>query len=138
MHHKHTREIDNFYELTPVGKQSLPPYMASFLNRMQQPRVRITTDRDTGTLVAKIIKCRIADFDVYNPRSAFDYRISVNIECPWNGPDSHLIMVNETEGRRGERQKDRVSYRHLYYQIDLTQVKYPQVSSTESVSMSIC
>ena len=128
MHHKHTREIDNFYELSHEGRRLLPHHISKFLNPMRSSRVRITTDVNTGTMVAKIIKLRIADFDIYNPRCAFDYRISISVECPWEGSESHLSMVSAEQGRRGERQKDRMSYRHMFYQIDLTQVNYPEVS----------
>ena len=129
IHWKHTREIDNFYELTPAGRDALPEHITRHLKRtMHKPRVRITTDHVTGMVVAKIIKIRLADFDIYNPRCLFDYRISVNLESPWSGPEAdHLLMVNEAEGRRGERQKDRMSYRHFACQIDLTQVSYPMV-----------
>lgn len=131
MHYKHTQETDNFYDLSPSGREMLPDHIRKYLNPMFKPRVRITTDLATGMIVAKIIKSRIADFDVYNPRCKFDYRMSISIECPWDGPESHLIMVNEAEGRRGERQKDRMSYRHLAYQVDLTQVTYPQTQKKE-------
>lgn len=130
MYYKHTVEIDNFYELTEPGKASLSPpiQQAVFHSQKSETRVRITTDIKTNQVVAKIIKCRIADIDVYNPRCMFDYRVSINLEIPWDGDMGHLRLMNEAKGGRGgERQKDRLSYRHFAYQIDLTQVTYPEV-----------
>ena len=77
---------------------------------------------------AQIIKSRIADFEIYNPRTAFDYRISISIESPWDGD---LNWLTETTESRRDRKKDRMSYRHLAYQIDLTQVSYPNTTDKE-------
>lgn len=69
-----------------------------------------------------IIKSRIADLEIYNPGYDFDYRISISIESPWNGDEKWLLPMKAGEG--ATRQKDRMSYRHLTNQIDLTQVAY--------------
>ncbi|KAL9619226.1 MAG: hypothetical protein Q9160_006161 [Pyrenula sp. 1 TL-2023] len=125
IHYKHIHESDAFHELTKDGIENLPPAIRNYVNPRHRPRVRITTDMETNEITAKIIKSRLVDFDIFSPRTQFDYRISISVESPWNGSEDWLIPVNEAEGRRGERQKDRVSYRHLAYQIDLTQVTYP-------------
>ena len=100
--------------------------------------MRVTTSQPPGGATAavpsvvkrRIIKSRIADFDVLCPALAFDYRISISIESPFDGSDDVLVKVNDAgSGGGGDREKDRVSYRHLAYQIDLTQVSYPNVSS---------
>jgi len=97
------------------------------MHQKHKPRVRITTDTKTGKEIARIIKIRIVDLDVYSPRTAFDWRISVNLEANFNGDMVDLVDPGMGRGaRRGDisnRFKDRVSYRHLAYQIDLTQVR---------------
>lgn len=79
-------------------------------------------------LKAKIIKSRIADLEIYNPGADFDYRISVSIESPWDG---NMMSLTPLEEQGAERNKDRVSYRHMAYQIDLTQVSYPDSAKRE-------
>ena len=73
----HKRERDTFYEVPP---QELPPLIQNYMNPRHKPKVRVTTDQKTGEILAKIIKCRLADLDVYSPQTSVDWRISVNIE----------------------------------------------------------
>ena len=120
--YRHARETDQFYELNAEGISALPPSITPFLDHRHKPRVRITSDRDTLKPTARIIKSRIADIEIFNPATDFDYRISISVESPWDGDNRHLIPLKE-QGM--ERNKDRVSYRHVGYQIDLTQVSYP-------------
>lgn len=144
MFYDHPRETDTFYSLTAAGEANLSPSIRKYLNPKHRPRIRITTSQPAagaggspaGPPVVKrrIIKSRIADFDVLCPALAFDYRISISIESPFDGPDDVLVKVNDGGaagsgggGGGGDREKDRVSYRHLAYQIDLTQVSYPNV-----------
>lgn len=124
----HPHEYDEFYELTPEGQNHLPPSIVTYLNHHHKPRVRRTVDEKTNVVKAQIIKSRIADFEIYNPRTEFDYRISISIESPWEG-DLNWLM--ETTESRRDRKKDRMSYRHLAYQIDLTQVSYPNSTDKE-------
>lgn len=47
----------------------------------------------------------------------------------YDGDVRHLPVVDGAKGNRGgDRNKDRMSYRHLAYQIDLTQVAKAEVS----------
>ncbi|KAF7122453.1 hypothetical protein CNMCM5793_000478 [Aspergillus hiratsukae] len=115
----HKKERDSFYEISP---SELPPVIRQNLNPRHKPKVRVTVDQRTGEVLAKIVKCRIADMDVHSPRTNVDWRISVNLEMSYDGDVSHLPMVDSRGGRGGDRSKDRMSYRHLAYQIDLTQV----------------
>lgn len=131
IHYKHIHEADAFYELTKDGIDNLPFTVSRYITPRHRPRVRITTDLDTKEVTAKIIKSRLVDFDIFSPRTQFDFRISINVESPWNGSEDWLENVDEAGGRRGDRQKDRVSYRHLAYQIDLTQVTYPAVRTAQ-------
>jgi hypothetical protein len=124
----HKRERDTFYE---ISANELPPVIQHHLHPRHKPKVRVTTDQKTGELLAKIVKCRLADLDVYSPSTCVDWRISVNIEMNFDGDIRHL-QVSDGGGARGrggvDRVKDRMSYRHLAYQIDLTQVGMAEVS----------
>ncbi|KAK1142875.1 hypothetical protein N8T08_007309 [Aspergillus melleus] len=116
----HKKERDTFYEVSPT---ELPPVIRQNLNPRHKPRVRVTVDQRTGEVLAKIVKCRIADLDVYSPCTCVDWRVSVNLEMSYEGDVSHLPVLDGSRGGRGgDRNKDRMSYRHLAYQIDLTQV----------------
>lgn len=122
----HKRERDTFYEVSP---QQLPPIIQNYLNVRHKPKVRVTTDQKTGEIIAKIVKCRLADLDVYSPRTCVDWRISVNVEMNYDGDVSNFPIADGGSRRSGgERIKDRMSYRHLAYQIDLTQVGTADVS----------
>jgi hypothetical protein len=118
----HKKERDTFYE---ISANELPPVVQHNLHPRHKPKVRVTTDQRTGEILSKIVKCRIADLDIYSPRTNVDWRISVNLEMNFEGEVRHL-QVSDGGGARGrsgvERNKDRMSYRHLAYQIDLTQV----------------
>ncbi|OOF97981.1 hypothetical protein ASPCADRAFT_205249 [Aspergillus carbonarius ITEM 5010] len=115
----HKKERDTFYEVSP---NELPPVIRQNLNPRHKPKVRVTVDQRTGEVLAKIVKCRIADLDVHSPRTCVDWRISVNLEMSYDGDISNLPVADGRGGRGGDRNKDRMSYRHLAYQIDLTQV----------------
>jgi mRNA capping enzyme, beta chain len=119
--HLHPHEADEFYELKKEGRLNLPPSVAHWLDRRHAPKVRITTDLKTNTKKAQIIKSRIADLEIYNPRCQFDFRISISIESPWDGRMDHLEPIGDGSN---DRLKDRMSYRHGAYQIDLTQISY--------------
>ncbi len=132
MDYKHTRETDTFYELTQAGHLSLPKSIASSLSsnprHANKSKVRITTDQKTGKVLAKIIKARVADIDIYSPRTLFDWRISVNVEMDYKGEMTDLVEPQTRDGKQADRNKDRMSYKHLGYQIDLTQVTPAEVN----------
>lgn len=125
----HPHEYDEFYELTPEGQSNLPPSIVTYLHPNHKPRVRRTIDETTNSIKAQIIKSRIADIEIFNPRCDFDYRISISIESPWEGDPKWLTLM--PDGDAGDRKKDRLSYRHWGYQIDLTQVSYPGSAKKE-------
>lgn len=131
MDYKHTKETDTFYELTQAGALALPQSIASGLNinprHANKSKVRITTDQKTGKELAKIIKARVADIDIYSPRTLFDWRISVNVEMDYKGEMTDLVEPQTRDGKQADRNKDRMSYKHLAYQIDLTQVTPAEV-----------
>jgi hypothetical protein len=111
---------------------TLPASIRNTLNPRHNVKLRVTTDQKTGATLARIIKVRVADLDVYSPRTLFDWRISVNLEMNYEGDVSDLVESTDS-GRKGDRNKDRMSYTHQAYQIDLTQVTPSDVSLSSSI-----
>lgn len=96
--------------------------MLSRLSR-KSVRVRVTHDQKTGEVLGKIIKARVADIDIHFPACPMDCRISVNLEMDWDGPSEELDQLAASQrDRQPNRNKDRLSYTHGHYQVDLTQV----------------
>ncbi|KAI4111578.1 MAG: hypothetical protein LQ339_000449 [Xanthoria mediterranea] len=125
----HTRVRDAFYDLTQDALNGLPPAILGYVDRRKRPKVRITTDQKDGTQLAKIIKIRVSDREIHSPKNAFDWRVSVNLEMNYDGDMRGLVETTEGKDRRKpDRNKDRVSYKHGPYQIDLTQVKPTEVA----------
>ena len=118
----HTREKDSFYEMPSEGYLHLPEGVREVLNPRHKLRVRVTRDVKTGEVKAKIVKARVADVNVYSPRTPFDWRVSVSVEVPYEGEVEGLYPLGGGTGEGEGRTKDRVSYRSLVYQVDLTQV----------------
>ncbi|KAI4250131.1 MAG: hypothetical protein L6R40_000303 [Gallowayella cf. fulva] len=119
----HFYETDTFYDLSPNALNILPAWIHGYLDRRFQPKVRISTDTRTGKELAKIIKVRVFDIEVYSPRTPFDWRVSVSLEIKWDGNVKDLVKSTEGKDRRSpERKKNRLSYKHGPYQLDLTQV----------------
>ena len=129
MKYRHTKERDTFHEVPAQEMQALPPLVMKLLgNGNKKPKIRLTTD-DSGRVINKIIKCRVADLNVFSPGTAFDWRVSVNLEMPYTGEVDEKgggIGGGKGDGRGGggERNKDRMSYECLEgkFTIDLTQV----------------
>ncbi|KAE9367039.1 mRNA triphosphatase CET1 [Stipitochalara longipes BDJ] len=117
----HRREIDKFYELPPAMHVNLPAAVRKQLNARHTVKVRVTHDQKTNQVLAKIIKARINDLDIYNPQSPLDCRISINLEMRYDGDIEDIIAAGIGE-RIPDRSKDRLSYTQSFYQIDLTQV----------------
>jgi polynucleotide 5'-triphosphatase len=117
----HRREVDKFYELPPAMNASLPAVFREKLNPRHTVKVRVTHDQKTNQVLAKIIKARITDLDIYNPQSPLDCRISINFEMRFEGDIEDIIAAGIGE-RIPDRSKDRLSYTQSHYQIDLTQV----------------
>lgn len=119
----HKKELDSFYRI-PVS--NLPPIIQQNINseRDRTTKVRVTTDQKTGQIINKIIKSRVADVEIYSPRTNLDWRLSINLEMNYTGDVSELTETGHDgfAKKGGERNKDRMSYRHQAYQIDLTQV----------------
>jgi polynucleotide 5'-triphosphatase len=133
----HRRERDTFYELPPGAQATLPASIRKELNPRHTVKVRVSHDQKTGQVLAKIIKTRIADLDVYFPRNSLDCRISVNLEMRYDG-DLESLVASAGSSRMPDRNKDRLSYTQSHYQIDLTQVTVADVSSWTISSRCFC
>ncbi|KAJ2510137.1 mRNA-capping enzyme subunit beta [Coemansia sp. RSA 2049] len=99
--YKHTREIDHFYKI-------------------EGTRVRVTTEKETGRVIAVITKTKIADLNIYSPRTKLDIRITINEEKTLSMPDTESVKPIL------ERHKDRLSYKQDLWSFDLTQVVSPE------------
>jgi polynucleotide 5'-triphosphatase len=118
----HRRETDKFYELPPTHLSHLPPAVREKLNPRHAVKVRVSYDqKNPDAIIAKIIKARVADLDIYNPAFPLDCRISINFEMRYDGDIEELKAV-AGENRQPDRNKDRLSYSQSLYQIDLTQI----------------
>ena len=128
MDYKHTKETDTFYDLSQSGLLALPSSLNINPRSSNKIKVRVTHDQKSGKELAKIVKTRLADIDVYSPQNQVDWRISVNVEMDFQGDMRDLIEPDKKSGRGSDRNKDRMSYKHQAYQIDLTQVTPADVS----------
>ncbi|KAI0002358.1 mRNA triphosphatase CET1 [Xylariaceae sp. FL0662B] len=121
----HRREIDRFFELPPQMRQRLPACISTLQQSNAPLKARVTYDQKTGAVLAKIIKARVADLHIHFPHLLLDCRISVNLECDWDGPADEIERAQiPNKDRAPDRLKDRLSYQHGFYQIDLTQVTH--------------
>ena len=127
----HPKENDEFFELNEEGKANLHPDILAYINASanrpnadrhgnRRVRVRRSVNKVTGQISRQLIKTRIADREVHNPDLDFDYRISLSLETSWEGSESWLRPLNDTNGRN----KDRMSYQHRCFHVDLTQVTH--------------
>ncbi|KAJ6508934.1 mRNA capping enzyme [Mycena sanguinolenta] len=82
-------------------------------NPHDKEKIRVTRDEKTGAVVECMRKIRLGDLNIFSPKRAADWRISVNIEVPVSHP-----VGSPTHTRK----KDRMSYSHEEFCIDLTQV----------------
>jgi len=76
-------------------------------------KIRVTRDEKTGSTLECMRKMRLGNLNIFSPKHAADWRVSVNLEIPMQHPVGAV-----THSRR----KDRVSYSHEEFSIDLTQV----------------
>jgi hypothetical protein len=126
MRYKHLYETDSFHHLSASGLALLPESLQKRSNPKRENRLRITTDSKTRQVTARIIKHKIADLHIYNPAS-YDCRITINLEVNLDRPDiepASLVAADDAQrGHEVPRVKDRLSYQHLAYSIDLTKVE---------------
>ncbi|TDL22201.1 mRNA capping enzyme [Rickenella mellea] len=96
LRYTHTKLVDTFY-----GGDS------------RDGKIRVTRDEKTGEVKECMRKVRLGDLEVFSPKRHADWRISVNVEIPATHPVGTASLT---------RRKDRMSYSHEEFSIDLTQV----------------
>jgi len=105
--YQHLYLIDSFY-----------PYEGS-----EREKLRVTRNGQTGAVVECMRKIRLGDLNIYSPRRAVDWRVSVNLEVPVQHPVGSASHM---------RKKDRMSYAHEEFVIDLTQVTANVASNAQA------
>lgn len=102
----------------------LEPVVKQILDQTgKRPRIRVTTDNATGQITAIIVKTRVHDMEIYCPADEFDCRISISLESPWGiNPIEQRYTEHLDQGVPTARGKDRLSYKHQGFMVDLTQV----------------
>jgi polynucleotide 5'-triphosphatase len=107
--------------------------------------LRVTRD-GKGDVKAVVSKGRIADMNVYSPKRVFDWRLSINTEIPCTSPSLSplpltnpkcMIASSPPTPSTHTRQKDRISYSHQNFLIDLTQVTTTPTSSAPTHELEI-
>lgn len=127
MTYDHPQETDTLYDLPSQMLEHLHPQVkAAHLEGGKPLRVRVTRDNKTNEVTAKIIKLRMADLEIFCPNDTFDIRISVSLETnisktTWLHPVDDL-QEHLDKGVAKPRSKDRVSFFHQGFRVDLTQV----------------
>ncbi|KAJ4292858.1 mRNA-capping enzyme subunit beta [Collariella sp. IMI 366227] len=124
--YRHRHEVDKFFEIPSAVRDRLLPVCVAkpIASKGHGARVRVSHDQKTDKIIAKIVKARVADLSLHFPDLPLDCRISVNLEMDWDGSLEDLNRIAASTGKPPvpARTKDRLSYKHGCYQIDLTQV----------------
>lgn len=94
----HLHLVDSFYSSEGSGDRD---------------KIRVTRNEKTNEVIESLRKVRLGNLDIYSPKRAADWRISVNVEVPVKHPIGTATF---------KRRKDRMSYSHEEFRIDLTQV----------------
>ncbi|KDQ62607.1 hypothetical protein JAAARDRAFT_121180 [Jaapia argillacea MUCL 33604] len=124
MQHKHFNTLLNNLmtaSLQPDYKHTPLKYTHQYLvdsfypvdNPRERERIRVTRDEKTGAVLECMKKVRLGDLNIFSPKRAADWRVSVSLEIPVSHP-----IGSPTHTRR----KDRLSYAHEEFVVDLTQV----------------
>lgn len=133
--YEHPRDNDEFFLLNDEGRNALDEELLAFIesesnmartNKNGQKDIRVRrTKNDGGT--QHLIKTRVANREIHCPQYDFDYRLSISLEAGWAGDLNHLVPLQDTRGR----QKDRLSYTHESFHVDLTQVRFDDSNEKE-------
>jgi hypothetical protein len=116
----HTRETDYFYDIPDAALSQFDPEVRKL--QRKPPRLRVTRDNASDRITAVIIKTRIADLEVRCPSDEFDFRVSISLETNWTTPGWEQFPEHLDQLVRTTRNKDRLSYQHQGFLVDLTQV----------------
>ncbi|KAG2342159.1 mRNA triphosphatase CET1 [Suillus weaverae] len=85
----------------------------SFYPSEDREKIRVTREEKNNTVIEITRKIRLGDLNIYSPKRAADWRVSVSLEVPVSHPVGSPTHV---------RRKDRICYSHEEFNIDLTQV----------------
>ncbi|KAK2465371.1 hypothetical protein APHAL10511_002725 [Amanita phalloides] len=86
----------------------------------EREKIRVTRNERTGMVVECTRKIRLGDLNIYSPKRLVDWRVSVSLEVPVQHP---IGATSHT------RKKDRMSYTHEEFVVDLTQVTMTAASN---------
>ena len=126
--YQHLYQTDTFATLSPAGLAALPPSVQKRPQQLNNRELRLRTSRNTRTheIIAHIVKVPLGDLHIQNPGEPYDCRISMNLEVNFP-PDADITTLVEPASHDRppppERRKDRLSYKHLAYSVDLTKVE---------------
>jgi polynucleotide 5'-triphosphatase len=140
--YEHLFQTDTFATLSPAGLASLPPSVQK-CRHLSGRELRLRTSRDTrnpSKVLAHIIKVPLGDLHIQNPGEPYDCRISMNLEVnfPVDTPIADLIEpATESKPAPPERRKDRLSYKHLAYSVDLTKVESAGVAPKYELELEV-
>jgi len=112
VYYKHTRLEDAFYQDNRADK------------------VRVSRDTATQEVVACIQKRTLAHLNIHMPSMPLDCRVSVSLEVPVQLPPAHVPSTMT-------RCKDRLSYRHQIWRMDLTQVRTDKGEVLHELEMEV-
>lgn len=89
MQHKHFNELLNGLKLSPpssatssISYTHLRLIDSFYQSPDSRDKIRVTRDEKTGKVEQCVRKVRLGDLDIYSPKRAADWRISVNVEVP--------------------------------------------------------
>ncbi|KAI4527223.1 mRNA triphosphatase CET1 [Schizophyllum commune Loenen D] len=86
----------------------------SFYGNDRDRKIRVTRDERADNRVVECVrKIKLANLEIHSPKWPVDWRVTVSLECPVPLPDEPATHT---------RRKDRLSYKHEEFSIDLTQV----------------
>uniref|UniRef100_D8PXD9 mRNA-capping enzyme subunit beta n=1 Tax=Schizophyllum commune (strain H4-8 / FGSC 9210) TaxID=578458 RepID=D8PXD9_SCHCM len=97
----------------------------SFYGNDRDAKIRVTRDEKADNRVVECVrKIKLANLEIYCPKWPVDWRVTVSLECPVPLPDEPAVHT---------RRKDRLSYKHEEFSVDLT-----QVHATEGGATKLC
>ena len=138
--YEHLFQTDTFATLSPAALATLPASVTRRSLHGRELRLRTSRDSRTGQILAHIIKVPLGDLHIQNPGEPYDCRISMNLEV--NFPtdiDATELIEPPTYDKPAppERRKDRLSYKHLAYSVDLTKVESAGVAPKYELELEV-
>jgi hypothetical protein len=137
--YEHLFQTDTFATLSKAGFDSL---QKSVTRRHQGRELRLRTSRDTrtGQILAHIVKVPLGNLHIQNPQEPYDCRVSMNLEVNFPIDIDVAELIEPPSYDRPappERRKDRLSYKHLAYSIDLTKVESAGVAPKYELELEV-